>query len=372
MMKKKVLMLGNSALVIFGMRGELIERLVRDGYDVTVAFPNGEFGEGDDASRRHGCTFREIRINRRGTNPLQDIGLIARYIRLMKELKPDIVLTYTVKCNLYGGMVCRMLGIPYLVNITGLGKGLAEGGMRRELIIRLYRLALKEAQCVFFQNCSDRQFFIDHRISYKKDEILPGSGVNLTKFLPLPYPQGDKVVFAYIARVMKTKGIDQFLEAAREIRRKNSCAEFHVCGAFEDDYREIVENAHKNGEIIYHGMVSDVCIYEEMSHCIVLPTYHPEGVSNVLLEAAACARPIITTNRPGCREVVDEGINGFFVREKDSRDLIRVMGKFMALTHEERRAMGLAGRAKVELEFDRQIVVNKYMEQIVYSREMQN
>jgi len=172
------------------------------------------------------------------------------------------------------------------------------------------------------------------------------------------------MVFSFIARVMKAKGIDQFLDAAREIRKQNTNVEFHICGAFEDDYQEIIEKAQMNGDIIYHGMVRDVRSYEEMSHCIVLPTYHPEGVSNVLLEAAACARPIITTNRPGCREVVDDGINGFFVKEKDSQDLIRVIQRFMALPWEERQNMGLAGRAKVEREFDRQIVVEKYLEQI--------
>lgn len=363
-MKKKVLMLGNSALVIFGMRGELIQRLVREGYDVTVAFPNGKFGEGDGISKEYGCTFKAVQINRRGTNPLQDIGLVVSYIKLMKELKPDIVLTYTVKCSLYGGLVCRMLRIPYLVNITGLGKGLAEAGVRKKLITMLYRLAVKDALCVFFQNRSDRQFFIDNKIKYKKDELLPGSGVNLQKYTTQPYPCDDRIIFIFIARVMKTKGIDQFLDAASEIHKQNGNVQFHVCGAFEDDYQEIIENAQKKGEIVYHGMVSDIRAYEEMSHCVVLPTYHPEGVSNVLLEAAACARPIITTNRHGCREVVDDGVNGFFVKERDSQDLIRVIQKFMSLTWEERRDMGLAGRAKVEREFDRQIVVEKYMELI--------
>lgn len=363
-MKKKILMLGNSRLVIFGMRGELIQRLVSEGCDVIVSFPNSELGRGDEISREYGCTFREVNINRRGTNPVQDMCLVANYVKLIKELKPDVVLTYTVKCTLYGGMACRLLGVPYIANITGLGKGLAEAGLQEKLITMLYRIALKDAKCVFFQNTSDRRFFIDKKIRYKKDELLPGSGVNLQKFAPMPYPAGDKIIFTYIARVMKTKGIDQFLDAAKELHKRNVNAEFHICGAYEDDYRSVIEKAQADGDIIYHGMAMDVRIFEKMSHCIVLPTYHPEGVSNVLLEAAACARPIITTNRPGCREVVDDGVNGLFVKEKDSGDLVRAMESFMALPWEKRRDMGIAGRAKVEREFDRRIVVEKYLEQI--------
>ena len=172
------------------------------------------------------------------------------------------------------------------------------------------------------------------------------------------------MLFTFIARIMKTKGIDEFLQAAETIKAENSKVEFHICGYYEDDYKDVIENAQKQGSIVYHGMVKDVRPYEEMSHCIVLPTYHPEGISNVLLEAAACARPIITTNRPGCAEVVDDGVNGYLVKEKDSQDLTQKMRAFVALPWEARRDMGLAGRKKVEKEFDRQIVVQKYLEQI--------
>jgi galacturonosyltransferase len=180
----------------------------------------------------------------------------------------------------------------------------------------------------------------------------------------MPYPADDKIIFMYIARVMRTKGIDEFLEAAKVIREDNPNVEFHICGFYEDDYKAVIENVQQQGIAHYCGQVLDVRPYNARSHCIVLPTYHPEGISNVLLEAAACARPIITTNRPGCAEVVDDGINGFLVRERDSGDLIEKMRKFIALSWEQRRDMGLAGRKKVEKEFDRQIVVQKYLEEI--------
>ena len=356
-------MLGNSGLVIFGMRGELIERLVKDGYDVVTSFPAGFLGEGKALSEQYGCSYAEIEIDRRGTNVVRDAVLLRDYLKLLRKVKPDVVLTYTVKCSIYGGVACRLLKIPYIVNITGLGKGLAEGGIRQKILVMLYKLSVRKAK-VFFQNKSDRQFFEDYKIISAKVGLLPGSGVNLEKYQPLPYPEDDKIIFTYIARVMKTKGIDEFLAAAETIKKEYSNVEFHICGYYEDDYKDIIEQAQKQGTIVYHGMVNDVRPYEEISHCIVLPTYHPEGISNVLLEAAACARPIITTNRPGCKEVVDDGINGYLVKEKDSQDLIQKMRQFMDLSWEARRDMGLAGRTKVEKEFDRQIVVEKYLEYI--------
>lgn len=363
-MTKRVLMLGSSGLGIFGLRGELIRRLVKDGYEVIVSFPSGFLGEGRELAEEYGCSFVEIAVDRRGKSIFNDLELLHNYMKLMEECKPDIVFTYTVKCNVYGGIACQKLRIPYVMNITGLGKGLAEGGATQKLLIMLYRISAKSAQCVFFQNENDRQFFIDYGIKYKRDSLLPGSGVNLEKYGPMPYPEEEMFVFTYIARVMKTKGIDEFLAAADTIHREVTNTEFHICGYYEDDYREIVEIAEKKGLIKYHGQVSDVRPYEAISHCIVLPTYHPEGVSNVLLEAAACARPIITTNRPGCAEAVEDGVTGYLIREKDSQDLIEKMRKFMALPRQERIDMGLAGRAKMEKEFDRQIVVEKYMEEL--------
>ena len=363
-MAKRILILGNSGLVVFGMRGELIQRLVAEGYDVVVSFPDGFLGEGNALAKEYGCTFVETSIDRRGANVLRDAALLCHYVGLIKKVNPDVVLTYTVKCSIYGGMASRLLKVPYIVNITGLGKGLAEGGLRQKLLIGLYKIAVRSAQCVYFQNTNDRKFFEDHRIRCKKTDLLPGSGVNLEKYQPIPYPTDEKIIFTYIARVMKAKGIDEFLEAAKAMKQEHPEAEFHICGFYEDDYKEIIEAAQKQGIVTYHGQVSDVRPYEAISHCIVLPTYHPEGISNVLLEAAACARPLITTNRHGCKETVDDGVNGYLIREKDSQDLIRKMEQFMALSWEERKAMGLAGRAKVEREFDRQIVVRKYIEEL--------
>lgn len=362
--KKKVLILGNSHLVVFGFRGELIERLILEGYEVVVSFPNGPFGDGKKTSEMYGCSFEEIAINRRGKNPFEEIKLIGQYYRLIKKQKPDIVLAYTVKCDVYGGIVCRLLRIPFIPNITGLGKGLAEKGIVQRFTIFLYKVATKKANCVFFQNEQDRQFFVDNKIKYKKSILLPGSGVNLDRFVPLPYPTGNRIIFIYVARVMKAKGIEEFLDAAREIRKSYDNVEFHICGYCEEDYKGVIEKEEKTGIVKYHGLVNNIGDFIGMSHCVVLPTFHPEGISNVLLEAAACARPIITTNRSGCKETVTNGVSGFLVRERDSQDLVDKMMQFIQLSYEQRVEMGLQGRKKVEDEFDRQIVVRSYLTEL--------
>lgn len=362
--KKKILMLGNSHLVIFGFRGELIERFIAEGYDVTVAFPNGPFGEGEKTSREFGCKFIEIPMNRRGVNPIQELYLLWRYKVLIRKVQPDIVLAYTVKCDIYGGFACRTLGIPFIPNITGLGKGLAEGGLMRLITSTLYKFAMKNAACVFFQNQQDRQFFLDSNIPIGRNRVLPGSGVNLRKFKPLPYPESEPVVFTYIARVMKAKGIEQFLDAAKVIKTEFPDTEFHICGYCEENYKDVIARAEREGSIHYHGLEDNIIDYERMSHCIVLPTFHPEGISNVLLEAAACARPLITTNRAGCRETVEDGVTGYLIKERSSQDLIEKMRMFLALTYEQRKKMGEAGARKIRSEFDRKIVVDAYLQEI--------
>lgn len=363
-MPKKILILGNSHLVVFGFRGELIERLVSEGYEVVTSFPNSVFGEGEGTSRLYSCRFHETRIERRKTNPIQDLRLLSQYIRMIQEEKPDVVLAYTVKPDIYGGIACRMTGTAFIPNITGLGKGLVDGGMVSEVLVSLYKLALRKAHIVFFQNEDDRRFFQSRGIHFSRSLVLPGSGVNLEKYRPLPYPPERPVVFTYIARVMKAKGIEQFLEAAEAVHRKHTDTQFHICGYCEEDYKNRIAEAEAQGIVVYHGLVSEIMEYETISHCIVLPSFHPEGISNVLLEAAACARPIITTDRPGCRETVEDGVTGLLVRERDSRDLIEKMELFLSLSPDARKEMGLKGREKVERDFNRQIVVEAYLKEI--------
>ena len=361
-MDKKVLILVNHDIVIYNFRRELVERLLFDGYKVYISSP---YGERIDDLINMGCEYIEAAISRHGTNLLEELKLLFYYLNLIKKIQPDVVLTYTIKPNIYGGIACRLLGVPYIANITGLGTAVEHDGIMQKITIMLYKIAFKNISCVFFQNEENRQFFVEKNIPMGKDRLIPGSGVNLEHFYVLDYPASDTIEFVFISRIMKEKGIEQYLEAAEYIKNKYPNTRFHICGFCEEDYQDILEEMQSKGIIVYHGVLDDVREILKITHCTVHPTYYPEGMSNVLLESAACGRPIITTNRSGCREIVDDGVNGCLVKPKDTLELIRRIEQFIALDFEEKRRMGLAGRKKVEKEFNRQIVVDAYLEEII-------
>lgn len=357
----KVLFLVNHDVVIYNFRLELVERLLADGHQVVISSP---FGERIEDLKALGCEYREIDIARHGMNPVKELKLISDYKKLLREVKPDMVFAYTIKPNIYGSIACRSRKVPCVTNITGLGTAVENGGFVQRITVLLYKYAFTKVQRVFFQNTENMQFFVDHKIALGKHNLLPGSGVNLQRFEVLEYPETDTVEFAFISRIMKEKGINQYLEAAEYIRSKYPNTVFHVCGFCEDAYEDKLKDLTDKGIINYHGMVRDIKGFLKGIHCTIHPTYYPEGLSNVLLESSACARPIITTDRSGCREVIDNGVNGYVVKQQDSQDLIEKIEKFLKLSVEERKAMGLAGRAKVEREFDRQIVVEKYLKEL--------
>ena len=360
-MNKRVLFLVNHDVVIYNFRLELVERLLNEGYEVHISSP---YGERIDDLIKLGCKYHEIKIARHGMNPIKEIGLVATYLNLIKEVKPYIVFSYTIKPNIYGAIACRFSNVPCVANITGLGTAVENGGLIQKVLVLMYKFSFSNIQKVFFQNTENMQFFIDKKIAIGKHGLLPGSGVNLNRFPPLPYPSNNTIEFAFISRIMKEKGVDQYLEAAEYIKNKYPNIVFHVCGFCEQDYEEKLNSLHDRGIIVYHGMVRDIKTILEDVHCTVHPTYYPEGISNVLLESCACSRPIITTDRAGCREVIDDGVNGFVVNQKDTKDLIEKIENFINLSYLDRKKMGLAGRIKVEKEFDREDVVNKYLSEI--------
>lgn len=357
----KILFLVNHDVVIYNFRLELVEKLLADGHQVVISSP---YGERIDDLIALGCEYREITMSRHGMNPMKELKLIAKYKKLLSDVKPDIVFTYTIKPNIYGGIVCKSKNIPYVANITGLGTAVENGGIIQKITVVLYKYAFRKVQKVFFQNTENMQFFIDHKIAIGKHDLLPGSGVNLQRFVPLEYPSDDTIHFAFISRIMKEKGIDQYLEAAEFIKSKYPNTVFHVCGFCEQEYEEKLKELTEQGVIIYHGMVRDIKTILKDVQCVIHPTYYPEGISNVLLESSACARPIITTDRSGCREVIDDGVNGFIVKQRDSKDLIMQIEKILNLTNKARHQMGLRGREKVEKEFDRGIVIRKYCDEV--------
>ncbi|MBN1777964.1 MAG: glycosyltransferase family 4 protein [Clostridiales bacterium] len=354
-------MLGNHDVVIYNFRLELVERLLKEGYEVYISSP---YGERIEALKKLGAHYIDTKVSRRGLSIWEDYALLRNYRRMMKKINPDIVFTYTIKPNIYGAMACAKRRIPCVANITGLGTAVENGGFLQAVNLWMYKYAFRKIRRVFFQNEENMAFFAKHKIAVDRHALLPGSGVNLERFSPLPYPDENTVEFAFISRIMKEKGIDQYLDAAKAIREKYPHTCFHVCGFCEQAYEEELKELDKSGVILYHGMVRDIREILKTVHCTVHPTYYPEGLSNVLLESCACARPIITTNRSGCKEVIEDGVNGYVVKQKDSDDLIRKLQQFLALSQKDRIQMGQNGRKKVEIEFDRQIVVDRYLLEI--------
>lgn len=361
-MNNHVVFVVNHDLVIYNFRKEIVEALLNDGYKVTIISP---YGERIPFLKEMGCNYVEISVDRHGINPVPDLKLIWNLKKIIKLIDPKVVLSFTIKPNIYTGIVCSYLNIPYITNITGLGSSLQKDGFVKRIITRLYKISLKKANKVFFQNSHDFNFFIESQITNNRNsEIIPGSGVNIDFFNLQNYEESDIIKFVFISRLMKEKGTDLYLEAAEYIKSKFSNVEFHICGFSEEDYRNVLSKLQDKKVIIYHGMVLDIRSVLKDMHCTVHPTYYPEGISNVLLESAAFGKPLITTDRPGCREVVDDGINGFLVNEKDLLSLINALEKFIRLSFSEKKQMGINGRKKVEKEFDRRIVVKKYIDEI--------
>ena len=358
---KKVLFLVNHEVVIYNFRREIVERLITDGYEVHICCPYGELL---DKLVEIGAIIHDIQIARHGFNPVKEHILYKNYKKLIQDIKPDICLGFTIKPNLYGAILSNKYGVPFVANITGLGTAVENPGFKQWILIKIYKYAFKNVQRIFFQNEENKEFFDAHGLSYGKGMIIPGSGVNLVRFPYREYPSDEVIRFAFISRIMKEKGIEQYLDAAEALKAKYQNVEFHVCGFCEPEYDGRLKEENSKGIVTYHGMIHDVASFMKDMNCIVHPTYYPEGMSNVLLEACATGRPIITTDRSGCREIVDDGINGYKIPCKNSEKLIEAMDKFINLSYEQKKNMGIEARHKVEKEFDRQIVVERYVDEV--------
>lgn len=322
--KQKVLFLVNHDVVIYNFRRELVERLLEEDYEVYISSP---YGERIDDLVEMGCNYLNVDLNRHGLNLVQEWKLLRYYKQIIKDIEPTVVLTYTIKPNIYGGLACKALGVPYIANITGLGSSVVNGGIMQTVSKTLYKLAFRDVTRIFFQNSSNQQFFKGNNIAMGKHKLLPGSGVNLKHFSPLEYPDDDVTEFVFISRIMREKGIGEYLEAAEYIKERYPNTVFHVLGFSEEDYEEHLRSLHEQEVIQYHGMQRNIREYLAVSHCTIHPSYH-EGMSNVLLESAASARPIITSNVSGCKEIVDDNISGYLVEKENSQDLIEKIEKF--------------------------------------------
>ena len=359
---KRILVLANNDVGLYRFRKDLLTALLQAGHEVYISLPNGDFVS---ELVQLGCRFIDTQIDRRGMNPLHDSKLFLQYRAMLKEVKPDLVLTYTIKPNIYGGLACRMAHIPYAVNITGLGSAIENGGWLKKFVLALYKPALKDAKVVFFENVGNRDTLVKTGVVPDgRDVVLNGAGVNLEDYPYQPYPQDGPTCFLFVGRVMHEKGVDELFTAAKRMKQKYSdCVEFHIVGSFEEAYKPIMDELERAGVVRYHGYRSDMKPYYAMASCVVLPSYH-EGMSNVLLEAAASGRPLITGNIPGCREAVEDGVSGYLCPTKDADALFDTMQRFAELPQNSRAEMGLSGRKRMEKLFSKTAVVAKTIEKL--------
>jgi glycosyltransferase involved in cell wall biosynthesis len=358
-----VLMSVNAAWNIWNFRRPLVSALIADGHRVTVLAPH-------DSSvadlEKLDCRFIPLKISAKGLNPAEGLQLLRQFKRVFKAERPDVVLSYTIKNNIFGAMAARSRNIPFVPNVTGLGTAFLSGGLLLLIAKALYRHAFKYPPVVFFQNEDDRDLFLDNKlVKAQQARLLPGSGIDLERFAVAEYPeQSEAPVFLMIARLLLDKGVLEYVEAARQVQKQVPGARFQLLGATDSENRTAIDrdtvSAWEAEELVeYLGTTSDVRPHIAAAHCVVLPSYR-EGAPRTLIEAAAMARPLITTDVPGCRAVVTQGMSGFLCQVKSGESLARACLKFLAMPHTEQVEMGEAGRAKMEEEFDDAIVVGAY------------
>ena len=352
---KRILVLANNDVGLYRFRKDLLAALLGAGHEVYISLPNGGF---ISELVQLGCRFIDTPIERRGMNPIHDSKLFRQYRAMLKEVKPDLVLTYTIKPNIYGGLACRMAHIPYAVNITGLGSAIENGGWLKKFVLALYKPALKGARVVFFENAGNRDTLEATGVVPKgRDVVLNGAGVNLEDYPYQSYPQEGAVRFLFVGRVMHEKGVDELFAAAKRMKQEyGDGVEFHIVGSFEEGYKPLMDELEKAGVVKYHGYQSDMKRFYAMASCVVLPSYH-EGMSNVLLEAAASGRPLITSDIPGCREAAEDGVSGYLCPARDADALCEAMRRFVELPENWRGEMGRRGRARMEQRFSKTAVV---------------
>lgn len=364
-MDKLVVISINSSWNVQNFRRGLIKALQGQGYKVVALAPRDEYSV---VLSELGVDHVAIDMDSNGTSVRRDLKLLRDYYFVLKKLRPQAFLSYTAKPNVYGGIACASLGIPYIPNVSGLGSVFIEEGWLALVLRRLYRVAFRRATTVFFQNPVDLELLVDGgTVRREQAALLPGSGVDLERFAPAAEDERSAEFFTFIliARLLWDKGVGEFIAAARKVKVQLPKVRFQLLGFLDSANRTAVSRSDidkwvEEGIIELLETADDVRPYVAAADCIVLPSYR-EGLPRVLLEAAAMAKPLIATDVPGCRHVVDEGENGFLCEVRDADSLASKMMKMMALSPVERRAMGRAGRLKVENEFDERLAVAKYM-----------
>ncbi len=354
---KKIVLFANTSWYIYNFRMNLMKELSERNYQIIVIAPQ------DDYSDMIPYEYHHISMNNHSLNPFQDALILFRIYKLLNKLKPDLILSYTIKSNIYGVLAAAKLRIKSVVNIAGLGTTFRKKQITSFFIRKFYRFAVHKADFIFFQNNEDLKLFMINQ-KCKNFKLLPGSGVDLEKFAPKISKDNEKFTFLLLGRLLKEKGIYEFVESAKIVRKEDK-VKFQLLG-FIDSKNPIairkseIDKWHNDGVIEYLGFTNDVRGFILNSDCVVLPSYYGEGIPKSLLEAASMGKPLITTDHTGCREVVEDGVNGYICQPKNVEDLSKKMIKMLNLKEIELKKMGLKSREKVVKDFDEKIVLDAY------------
>lgn len=353
----------NRSWNIYNFRAGLVRALVAEGHEVIAIAPKDQYSR---LLMKMGCRFFPLEVENTGSNPVKDLLLYFEYLKIYKKIQPDIVLQYTIKPNIYGTLAAKSLKIPVINNVSGLGTVFLNNGLVSYIAQLLYKLAFRRTDLVFFQNEDDRKEFLNIiNLPKLNTDLLPGSGINLTRFTPQPKLNGQNFTFLMISRIIKDKGIYEYINMARMAKENKLDATFQLLGEPDVGHRrgirkEELETWHKQGIIEYLGVTDYVGDVIKEADCVVLPSYR-EGTPKTLLEGAAMAKPLIATDVAGCRQVVVDGKNGFLCKVKDEVSLFEAVKKMYILDKEELQKMGLNGREYIEKNYDENIVIEKYL-----------
>lgn len=365
-MENKIIISANTSWYIYNFRKSLILSLQNLNYKIYTLAPVDEYTE---KLIKLGCNHEEIKINNMSVNPFTEIFVIVKYYKVFKKIKPCAILNFTPKPNIYGSIAARLCKIPCINNITGLGTAFIDNNLLSKIVEMLYKVSQKNVYRIFFQNKDDMSLFVNLGIVKNEQiDLLPGSGVDLDKFLPLPQKQYNTINFILIARLIWDKGIGEFIEAAKIVKQKYPFSNFFLLGDIDINNpkavpEEKIKYWEKQGLLKWYGKTDDVRPFIANCDCVVLPSYR-EGVPKSLLEAASMGKPIITTNVTGCKEVVDDNITGFLCEVRNPIDLANKMEKIILMSSEERMEMGKKGREKMIMGFNEKIVINKYIDSL--------
>ncbi len=364
----KILILTNSIVGLYKFRKELLYRFIEDEYEVVVSSPNDDPKDYILNLKSNGIRYLETFIDRRGINPIKDLKLLKNYLNIIKNQNPDYVLTYTIKPNIYGSLASKLLRRKYINNVTGLGTSLQQDGLLSKILKKIYRVCFSKSEYIFFQNQANMDFFLKNKMLFSDEQsikLVPGSGVNLEVFYPREKSLVDKKTrFLFVGRLMDEKGLEEYLECAKNIKEKNENIEFQILGPFEEKkYEERIKELEEKRIIKYLGVSTDIREQVKNVDCVINPSWH-EGMSNVLLESGAMKKFLIASEIPGCKEIVINNKTGLTFEVKNRDDLEKKIRKYIDMADERKKKMIEELYAHISLNFCREKIIEEYMEAI--------